>query len=203
MRGTSIDRIYRVFHVLWNSSTVGIVGLGMILSVVLTQTRLYINYTPSLPYKAFICIKGLTPHYNDFVSIHDHPTHFFKGLHLIKRLVGFPGDHVHIYHNHLYIEKTQTRLLIDTHHIGPLHQTTQDGKILHPLKDTIIPKNYVFVSADHPRSFDSRYEEFGLVKEECITGRCFCLLPLPVISHQLSVIGKVSLSEKQRMKGEK
>jgi conjugal transfer pilin signal peptidase TrbI len=177
MKNANMKGMRRFFYVLWNSPSVGIVCMGMILIVVFTQTRFYINHTPSLPYRAFICIKGLTPEYGDFVSIHNHPTQRFKGLHYIKRLVGFPRDTIHIYHNHLYVEKTRTPLLIDVHHIGPLHPTTQAGKILRPLRDTIIPKNYVFVSADHPQSFDSRYEEFGLVREECITGKCFGLLP--------------------------
>ncbi|HUX79819.1 MAG TPA: S26 family signal peptidase [Alphaproteobacteria bacterium] len=172
---TYIDWTCKASRAFWENAIVGIVGLGMILSVVLTQTHLYINYTPSLPYRAFICIKALTPQSGDFVSIQNHPTHFFNGLHYIKRLSGFPGDHVHIHHNHVYVEKTRTRLLTDTYHIGPLRQTTREGNALHPLKNTVIPEGSFFVSADHPHSFDSRYEEFGLVRKECITAKCFGL----------------------------
>jgi type IV secretory pathway protease TraF len=33
----------------------------------------------------------------------------------------------------------------------------------------------VFVAGDHHRSFDSKYNEFGLVKRENIKGRSFAL----------------------------
>lgn len=32
-----------------------------------------------------------------------------------------------------------------------------------PLKSQKIPKGFVFVAGTHPQSFDSRYEEFGLI----------------------------------------
>ena len=32
-------------------------------------------------------------------------------------------------------------------------------------------EGYVFVAGDHPKSFDSRYDEFGLVNIENIQGR--------------------------------
>jgi conjugal transfer pilin signal peptidase TrbI len=175
MMGICVNNTWRALREFWKDAIVGVACLGMILTVVLTQTHLYINYTPSLPYKAFICSKALTPQYGNFVSIDNHPTHFFKGIHYIKRLIGFPGDHIHIHNDHVYVEKARTYPLIDTYHIGPLSQITQEGKKLHPLERKIIPKNYVFVSADHPRSFDSRYQEFGLVKAECIVGKCFGL----------------------------
>lgn len=140
--------------------------LGGILSVFLTQTSITINQTPSLTYKAFICFKGLKPQRGDFVSIQNHPTTYFEGVHYTKRLMGIPGDRIQIKINQLYVEDTL---------IGSLQEATQEGKSLHPNKAIVIPQGYVFVSADHPRSFDSRYEEFGLVKKENIKGPCFGL----------------------------
>lgn len=140
--------------------------LGGILSVFLTQTSITINQTPSLTYKAFICFKGLKPQRGDFVSIQNHPTTYFEGVHYTKRLMGIPGDRIQRKGNQLYVEDTP---------IGPLQRTTQDSKLLHPIESQLIPEGYVFVSADHPRSFDSRYEEFELVKKENIKGRCLGL----------------------------
>lgn len=138
--------------------------LGLILTFLLTQTHLTINQTPSLSYRAFICIKRVKPKKGDFVSICDHPTSYFEGIHYTKRLMGLPGDRIHFKGNRLYVEDIL---------IGPLHKTTRNSHRLHPNKTTLVPQGHVFVSGDHPRSFDSRYEEFGLVKQEHIKGRCF------------------------------
>jgi conjugal transfer pilin signal peptidase TrbI len=141
-------------------------SLGCVLGFILSETYLTINQSPSLGYKAFLCFKGLTPKRGDFVSIEGHPTTYFDGLHYTKRLTGLPGERVE-------------------DHLGTLKTTTRDGKPLHPLKAMTIPEGYVFVSADHPHSFDSRYEEFGLVKESCMRGTCLGLLPGAVLREEL------------------
>ena len=136
-------------------------------TMILSQTYLSINQSPSLSYKIFLCFKNLTPQKGDFVSIEGHPTAYFDGLHYTKRLVGLPGDRIQISDKQVSIEGSL---------IGVLRSSTRDGKPLHPLQTTIIPEGYVFVSADNLRSFDSRYKEFGLVKESCIRGTCVGLL---------------------------
>lgn len=147
------------------------VCLGLILGFVLSQTHLTINHSPSLGYKAFLCFKGLTPKRGDFVSIEGHPTAYFEGLHYTKHLEGLPGENIRIGETHDH----ESLMFVGDHFTGALRTTTRDGKPLHPLKATTIPEGYVFVSADNPKSFDSRYEEFGLVKETCITGICMGL----------------------------
>lgn len=180
-----VDNTSRQF---WGTAMVGIASLGMILTVLLTQTQLSINRTPSLPYKMFFSIKGLLPQRGDFVIIEDHPTAYFGKISYTKRLVGLPGDQIHIHNNHLYVDHKL---------IGPLRKETQDGKPLHPLENTTIPEGYVFVSADHPRSFDSRYQEFGLVAQSKIWGKA-----TPILSEQCPVFRWLFSSESQGTKGE-
>jgi conjugal transfer pilin signal peptidase TrbI len=147
--------------------------LGLILGFVLSQTHLTINHSPSLGYKAFLCFKGLTPKRGDFVSIEGHPTAYFEGLHYTKRLVGLPGERIQTHDNHEHDNHGHVnQMFVGDHFVGTLRTVTRDGKPLHPLKATTIPEGYVFVSADNPQSFDSRYEEFGLVKKTCIRGIC-------------------------------
>ena len=65
--------------------------------------------------------------------------------------------------------------------IFPLLKQTKEGNPLTPLSvkrfsegrnpEGIIPPGYVFVAGDNPNSFDSRYEEFGLVPMEKIWGK--------------------------------
>ncbi len=148
----------------WKKPFVCFLSFGLLLAVILTQTHITLNQTPSLSYKVFLCINGLKLKKGDFISIHDHPTSYFKDIHYVKRLMGLPGDQIHLKNNQMYVEDVL---------IGSLQKTTNNGKPLHPLLIRRIPQGYVFVSADHPRSFDSRYEEFGLVKEKHIKGRCF------------------------------
>jgi len=181
----------------WQYAMVGILSLGIILYVVLTQVQFNINQTESLPGKVFICFRGITPERGDVVSIQNHPTIYFKDIHFTKRLMGLPGDKIEIHKDTITINvkgdhaskiyDTQTKTVNscksncepayhkEVYPIGKLLQKTKEGKPLHPIKNTIIPEGYVFVSTDHPHSFDSRYEEFGLVKQEHISGRCFGL----------------------------
>jgi signal peptidase I len=53
----------------------------------------------------------------------------------------------------------------------PLLDRTTGGDPLTPLSAKIIPEGALFVLGDHPRSFDSRYEEFGLVPVDKIWGK--------------------------------
>jgi signal peptidase I len=53
----------------------------------------------------------------------------------------------------------------------PLLEKTSEGKPLTPLLAISVPEDYVFVAGDNPNSFDSRYEEFGLVPREKIWGK--------------------------------
>lgn len=78
--------------------------------------------------------------------------------------MGLPGDAIRIQRGTMLVEDSR---------VGDLRSRTKEDKPLSSLKAKIIPGGYVFVSADNPHSFDSRYEEFGLVKETNITGICF------------------------------
>ena len=180
--------IHNTSRQFWGTTMVGITSLGMILTVLLTQTQLSINRTPSLPYKIFFSIKGFLPQRGDFVTLEDHPTAYFGKISYTKRIVGLPGDQIHIHNNHLYVNHKL---------IGPLRKETKDGKPLYPLESTTIPEGYVFVSADHPHSFDSRYQEFGLVSQSKIWGKA-----IPLLSEQCPVFRWLFSSERQGTKGE-
>lgn len=132
----------------------------------LFYTHLTVNGTQSLPYHGFFCVKGLAVKRGDLVCLKGHETTYTPGISLTKRLVGLPGDPIEIRENHVFVAGAN---------VGKLQKSTKDGRPLTPLKVRTIPQGFVFLSADHPRSFDSRYEEFGLVEERTIQGRCFGL----------------------------
>ncbi|MBP6951565.1 MAG: signal peptidase I [Alphaproteobacteria bacterium] len=99
--------------------------------------------------------------HGDIVSIQGHTPHYV-GKHIFaKRVLGLPGDRI-------LRKKDSLRVSSKT---LPLLSQTKEGQLLTPLSLNVVPQGYVFVVGDHPRSFDSRYEEFGLVPMEKIYGK--------------------------------
>lgn len=119
-------------------------------------TKVSLNGSQSLVAKVFVSFKGMSFKRGDLVLIVGHRTKYFPPVPLIKRVVGKEGDIIAPY-------------------LKDLKTKTGAGQPLTPLKAKFVPEGYVFVKADHPDSFDSRYEEFGLVKVEEIWGRSFPL----------------------------
>ena len=140
-----------------------LIGLSGTTYLVMTLTQLGIGQTPSLPYRYYFTVKGLTPQLYDLASIKGHTTAYHpQHLSYVKRLAGVSGERITIKDN---------KLFIGGRFIGTLRTHTRCGQPLTPLKAQFIPQGYVFVSADHPHSFDSRYAEFGLVKRKHIQGK--------------------------------
>jgi signal peptidase I len=97
----------------------------------------------------------------DIVSIKNHPVEHVKATNFAKRILGLPGDSITPHNDILQIGSYRL----------PLLKQTKDGNPLTPLSAPSVPQGYVFVGGDHPRSFDSRYEEFGLVPFSKIWGK--------------------------------
>ena len=102
----------------------------------------------------------------DIVLIEGHTIAYVGTKPLTKRIVGLPGDTI-IHEKNALILLTQE----GTDHNFPLLDKTTDGNSLTPLKVSTLPEGLVFVAGNTPNSFDSRYEEFGLVPVEKITGK--------------------------------
>jgi len=118
--------------------------------------KLRFNKSTSLPHKVFF---GCKPEGNftkgDYVMfVHPQVT-----LPVAKRVTGVATDVVSVDHGHVYINDDDC---------GALLKTSCSGREYTPIEEGKIPDGYVFVSGDHPKSFDSRYLEFGLVPENCI-----------------------------------
>lgn len=81
------------------------------------------------------------------------PNPYFDGE-LVKRVAGIEGDLISVSNGIVYVNGVQ---------VGPAKPKTRKGYPLTPASRRFIPKGFVFVAGDHIDSFDSRYEEFGLV----------------------------------------
>ncbi len=98
----------------------------------------------------------------DFVGIKNHDTKYVKGIHITKRVFGVRGD---------LVKTVKDVVFINGKPIGHAKSKTQKGYPLTPLNIKVIPKNFIFVAGDHKDSFDSRYQEFGLVDIKNIEGK--------------------------------
>lgn len=152
-----------------------------------------------------LVLKGKSYDYGDLVAIKDHPIKYGGKKFLVKCVAGLPGDQILkgidvvkiipsqfveklFEHNAHKFKRVDLDInTIDPELVGyfkllaidaltfPLLDKTRDGKPLNPLEISIVPEGCVFVAGEHPRSFDSRYQEFGLVHQSHVMGRALQL----------------------------
>jgi conjugal transfer pilin signal peptidase TrbI len=140
----------------------GLIGFALIAFLITQQTQLLESCSDSLQGIRYILVlKGTSFKRGDIVSIKKHKVPYVKVTSFAKRILGLPGDQIIRNGEAIQIGSTIVSLL----------KTTKEGRSLTALSFEVVPKGYVFVAGDHPRSFDSRYEEFGLVPIEKIYGK--------------------------------
>jgi len=145
-------------------------GLGVLItSLILTSAALdqvTVVYSPSdsLPYRTFLELKHIKPQLGQYAYF-ESP---WYGGRVIKKIVGREGDELSYDRNgSLWVGKQK---------IGKAQSQSRDGRQLTPIRPGVIPKGRVFVEGEHERSFDSRYEELGLIPETALGGRVFGLV---------------------------
>lgn len=121
------------------------------------------NTTESLPFRFFVLKKRNAsrlnvPHKESYIYF----THEKTNIPMIKQVKGVPGSRIHL--------DATKRMWVDDFCIGIVQETTSTGEALSALCETIVPTGFVFVSATHIRSFDSRYAAFGLIPIHTIKG---------------------------------
>ena len=117
-----------------------------------------INRTESLPQKVFLHLKTWPARKGDYTVIR-HSSYPFP---IIKQIKGEGGDRLHYEEGELWL---------NGQNIGCPYTTNSLGEKLTPIAAQIIPKGFVFLAATHPKSFDSRYEEMGLMHTRSLQGR--------------------------------
>lgn len=131
-------------------------------------TQLLENVSESLDDVRYLLVLKTTKiKRGDIVSIRGHTPQYVGNHIFTKRVIGLPGDCIIRDTTHLAL-KAQNGAFAFT---LPLLMQTKEGQPLTPLSLEVVPQGYFFVTGDHIRSFDSRYEEFGLVKKEKIYGK--------------------------------
>ena len=131
--------------------------------------------TTSLPHRTFLKLKQISPQKGDYTCF-DSP---WYGGNVVKKIVGVAGDVVtYDFEGNLWVKTHWVKTLWVGRQlkVGPQKKRSKDGRLLTPLKPGIIPAGMVFVMGEHERSFDSRYEEMGLIPEHALQGRVIALL---------------------------
>ena len=138
-------------------------GMVIFYNIAATHIRFVLSVTPSLPYRFFVIHKRIeptlrVPSMNSYVLFY-HP---IVQTQVIKHVKGIPGSK-------LWYDDAG-KLWVDEFCVGKPHTHSRTGKHVNRIQSGIIPEGYVFVYAPHDRSFDSRYEEFGLIPIQAIQG---------------------------------
>lgn len=148
--------------------------LGVI-SQLSNYVGLVYSNTNSLPYHLFLHLKQLEPQRGQYTCFNSP----WYGGRVIKKVTGMGGD-ILIYDQkgNLWVKTVAVNSLWLRRQlkIGKAKKHSKDGRLLTPIKPEIIPKGMVFVSGEHERSFDSRYEELGLVSVKDLQGRLIALV---------------------------
>lgn len=132
-------------------------GLAIVIALIVSQLCVVFVRTNSIPYSVCLQMRHMPPQKYDLCAF------MYKGYKFIKYIIGIEGDKVINLADAIYV---------DGFSVGRAERTNQ----LTPLDDCTIPKGYVFVSGRHPKSLDSRYKEFGLVKVSDLEGKVFGLV---------------------------
>lgn len=137
----------------------------LILASIFSVTEFHLGQDDSLPQKYFVNFKYLMPKKGDMAVIRDHRTKYINDVSFIKIIAGIAGDVINI--------DADNQITINNQLVGRLRIKTLNGDDLTAIEQKIIPKDYVFVVGTHMRSFDSRYQEYGLVHLKNIAGLAY------------------------------
>lgn len=120
--------------------------------------------TDSLPYKIYWMVKyrQYIPEKHQMIAIYGHDTKYKHQAKFIKIVGGVAGDQINLLDDQIWINDQL---------IGKLKNHTIDHQTLTKIQSQKIPAGWVFVYATHKDSFDSRYQEFGLVNIRQVIGK--------------------------------
>lgn len=126
----------------------GSIGLVFLIS---KQIHFLISETDSIPQHYFLQILKIKPEINDYTVVFSD---WYHGK-IIKKIIGVTGCRI------WYDQNNQ--MFVNDFKVGVPLSVAADGRSLHPTPAQIIPQGYVFLYSEHIKSFDSRYQELGLV----------------------------------------
>ncbi len=148
--------------------TIAVATLVFIGAVLIFRDHFLIvhNKSVSLSARWFIISKGQIPQKNQIFAFRvSNPNAYKPGEIFIKIVGGVAGDKVQIKERDFYITNQFGDQLI-----GAAKTVSLKGQPLLMLDSVVIPPNHYFAYTPHKDSYDSRYQEIGLINEAQIIG---------------------------------
>ena len=127
---------------------------------------LWVNVTPSLPYRLVWLEYGAQPQRGDLMVFRfsGEPLPgmgYVDGVPFFKRVAGLPGDRIEVVARIVSVAGVR---------VGYAKPHTREGQRLDPIAAGVVPEGYLFGQADSDDSFDSRYAQSGLVPMTRVVG---------------------------------
>ena len=127
---------------------------------------LWVNVTPSLPYRLVWLEYGAQPQRGDLMVFRfsGEPLPgmgYVDGVPFFKRVAGLPGDRIEVEARVVSVAGVR---------VGYAKPHTREGQRLDPIAAGVVPEGYLFGQADSDDSFDSRYAQSGLVPMTRVVG---------------------------------
>lgn len=131
------------------------------------QIPLLFNVTPSLPYTVAWLERGVLPKRGEFVlyNFSGPARRDYPGLDrqpLFKIVAGVAGDRISVQGRDVFVNGRG---------VGRAKERLFDGRRVSPIAEQTIPEGYIYARGSHLDSFDSRYQEAGLVPTSAIIGK--------------------------------
>jgi conjugal transfer pilin signal peptidase TrbI len=150
---------------------IGAILFGFLLIFVF-RYRIGLNISGSLPNKFFLVDKfNKNIAVGDYVNFIKKNDIYLQNDNFTKKVLGIAGDKIILNKYQEPINNIQGTITINNITLEVKDKTKLGTKvnILNINSDTI-PENKIFVYSDHPESYDSRYNEFGLVDVQTVIG---------------------------------
>lgn len=145
----------------WQKAAIAFTGVLFGIQLLSHHVHLVLNRTDSLPYTTFIHLPNKVPQKGDYTLL---DSHWYSGK-LIKQVIAVAGDQISY--------TSSGSLQVNDTVIASQYSQSRDGRKLTPIATQVIPEGKVFLYAPHGRSFDSRYEELGLVPVDVLQGTAY------------------------------
>lgn len=127
------------------------------------------NYlTESLPHTLYLVLPyDRSPQRGQYYVFDFHGAGPYPaGVHFLKQVIGVPGDMIAVRGRQVFVNGLPA---------GTAKEFARSGFPLQTIRPGVIPPGYYYVYATHQDSFDSRYEQVGLVHESRFIGKAIPL----------------------------
>ncbi len=131
---------------------------------IINRFEIVVNYSDSLPYHFVIIDKKLIPTKREQIFVfyvYDNKQLGNKKIKFIKKIAGLPFDKIII---------DNKKIFVANKFIGVIKNKSRNNQALSAIDKKIIGEHQYFAYAPHKDSFDSRYNEIGLIDEKNIVG---------------------------------